>query len=66
MGKIWQSLATFGSEWNENRVGCIYRLENRVNFGQKRVTIGFCNGQNFEEPPKLCHVWAKTWHDPPF
>jgi len=26
LGKFWQSLATFGSEWNENRVGFIYRL----------------------------------------
>ena len=42
MGKFWQSLATFGSEWNGNRVGFIYRLG------------------------KLCHVWPKTCHDPPF
>jgi len=39
---------------------------NRVTFGQKRVTIVFCNGQKFEEPPKSCHVWVKTCHDPPF
>jgi len=25
MGKFWQSLATFESEWKGNRVGVIYR-----------------------------------------
>jgi len=58
MGKFWQSLATFGNEWNKNRVGFIYRL-NRVTFGQKCATIEFCNGQKFEESPKSCHDWVK-------
>jgi len=49
-------LATFESEWKGNRGGFIYR---EVTFGQKRVTIGFCNSQKFEKPPKTCHVWAK-------
>jgi len=35
MGKIWQSLATFGSEWNENRVGVIYRLGKSCHVWQK-------------------------------
>jgi len=39
---------------------------NRVMFGQKRGTIGFCNGKKFEEPPKSCHDWVKTCHDLPF
>jgi len=37
--KFWQSFFTFGSEWEENRVKAIYRGENRVTLGKKRVTI---------------------------
>jgi len=47
-------------------LGIFIGWENRVTLGQNRVTIVFCNGQKFEEPPKSCHVWAKTCHDPPF
>jgi len=39
LGKFWQSLATFGSEWDDLRVKGIYRGEKRVTFGQKRVTF---------------------------
>jgi len=39
--------------------GLFIGKENRVTFGQKRVTIGFCNNQKFEKLPKRCHVWAK-------
>jgi len=44
-------------------LGLFIGWENRVTLGQKRVTIGFCNGQKFEEPPKSCHVWVKKFHD---
>jgi len=40
-------------------LGLFIGWENRATFGKKRVMIGFCNGQKFEEPPKLCHVWVK-------
>jgi len=47
-------------------LGIYIGWENRVTIDQKHDTIGFCNGQKFEEPPKLCHDWVKTWRDPPF
>ena len=46
---------------NEREIvlGLFIGKENRGTFVQKRVTIGFCNGQKFEKPPKTCHIWAK-------
>jgi len=62
-GRVWLLLEVNGMEIV---LGLFIGWENRVTFGQKRVTTGFCNGQKFEEPPKSCHDWVKTWHDPPF
>jgi len=45
MGKFWQSLATFGSGWNENRGGFIYRLGKSCHVWPKMCHDFFCNGQ---------------------
>jgi len=50
-------------------VGLFIGKENRGTFGQKRVTIWFCNGQKFEIPfskiflPKNRVTFGLTCHD---
>jgi len=40
-------------------LGLFIGEENRGTFGQKRVTIWFCNSQKFELPQKTCDIRAK-------
>jgi len=59
-GRVWLLL-----EVNEVKivVGLFIGWENCVTFGQKRVTIRFCNGQILKNHQKSCQVWVKTCHD---
>jgi len=47
-------------------LGIFIGWENRVTFGQKRVTIGFCNSQKFWRTTKNVSRLGKTWNNPPF
>ena len=56
-GRVWLLVKVNGIKIV---LGIYIGWENRVKISQKRVTIGFCIGQKFEEPPKSRHDWVKT------
>ena len=58
-GRVWLLVEVNGMKIV---LGLFIGWENRVTFGQKGTTIGFCNGKKFEESPKSYHVWVKMCH----
>jgi len=50
--RVWLLVEVNGMK---NVLGIYIGWENRVTIGQKRDTLGFCNSQKIEEPPKSCH-----------